>query len=155
MIYFLRAGDTEFVKIGYADNVAKRIAELQTGCPHELVLIRSLAGSQRDEGFFHSRYHERRIRGEWFLFCEDMLTAEAPPRSLDCHAAIIDLWPTAEDLARDIGADGGLVRAWRWRNSIPGRYILAVAEAAEKRGFVEATLDKIVRLTRPRARAAA
>lgn len=49
------------------------------------------------------------------------------------HADIVNLWPSAADLARDIGADKEAVRKWRQRGSIPARYHRAVLAAAEKR----------------------
>lgn len=50
-------------------------------------------------------------------------------------AEVIDLWPTAEDLARDINVKGGTVRAWKRRGIIPAEYWAAVVRAGAKRGI--------------------
>ena len=58
----------EFVKIGVANDVKKRLASLQSGCPYELTLLAqwhtSDAGRVEDE--LHELLDKYRIRGEWF-----------------------------------------------------------------------------------------
>lgn len=54
---------------------------------------------------------------------------------MDTFASIIDLWPDAATLARDIGEKDVTVRAWRNRNSIPPEYWLKVVSAAQERGI--------------------
>lgn len=39
MIYAIRAVGTEYIKFGKARSVGKRLAELETGCPHDLEII--------------------------------------------------------------------------------------------------------------------
>lgn len=51
------------------------------------------------------------------------------------------MWPTAVELARQIGVGSVSVRAWRRRNSIPVRHWPALVEAARRRG---ASLDNDV-----------
>ncbi len=72
--YIVRAGDTDYVKIGRALNVEKRVMELQVGNHEELRIVRKLFGD--DEADFHAKFADRRVRGEWFLFHPDMLTFE-------------------------------------------------------------------------------
>lgn len=48
---------------------------------------------------------------------------------------IILLWPTAEELGRDINETGGTVRAWSNRGSIPSGYWCSIVTAAEARGI--------------------
>lgn len=74
-VYFVRAGSDGPVKIGFTANVEKRISELQTGCPHKLVLLRSV---ERDDAREHeSELHEKlahlRIdNSEWFRWHPDL-----------------------------------------------------------------------------------
>lgn len=65
-IYFVRAGQTNTVKIGYATDVEKRLSNLQCASHHELRLIGHLPGSRDDEAGWHQRFAKERIRGEWF-----------------------------------------------------------------------------------------
>ena len=71
-VYFIQAGSKKGpVKIGYANNVETRMAELQIGCPFTLSILftieaRGLRHAQMMEAWFHDRWHRRRIRGEWF-----------------------------------------------------------------------------------------
>lgn len=54
----------------------------------------------------------------------------APPASF---AEVINLWPTAGDLAATLDVEAVTVRAWR-RRGIPARYWAAVAAAARFSG---------------------
>lgn len=58
-------------KIGMADNVKKRLAQLQIGNPHPLSLILELkfpdrATAARVEARFHDAMEHSAIQGEWF-----------------------------------------------------------------------------------------
>lgn len=44
---------------------------------------------------------------------------------------VIDLWPTYSSLGDLIGVPKDTVRLWRVRNRIPGKYFLAIVEAAD------------------------
>lgn len=66
MIYFIHDKQSGAVKIGYAADPQKRLAELQTGCPNGLELIRTLHGQRREEKEVHRRLKRFRHRGEWF-----------------------------------------------------------------------------------------
>jgi hypothetical protein len=67
VIYFAQADGTDFVKIGHTrGDPAKRLTELQTGCPHRLVLLASVDGGEDDEGRWHERFASDRVGGEWF-----------------------------------------------------------------------------------------
>lgn len=50
-------------------------------------------------------------------------------------AAVIDLWPSIADFARDIGEPYENTRQWRLNDSIPGRAYAAIVRAAEVRGL--------------------
>jgi len=67
----------EFVKIGVANDVRKRLASLQTGCPYDLTLIAewhsSDAGRVEDE--LHEILDKWRVRGEWFKLPDDVIAS--------------------------------------------------------------------------------
>lgn len=73
MIYFVRAEGTQFVKIGFTSGpVEKRIASLQTGSPHRLVLEETIsAGTREEEKHLHALFADVRTSGEWFEIDED------------------------------------------------------------------------------------
>jgi hypothetical protein len=81
-VYFIRAGDTDWVKIGWAIDAELRRRDLQ--CAHFLPLkiIRTIDGTAAEEGWLHRHYDSRRGLGEWFEYCPTMMTIE-PPTALD------------------------------------------------------------------------
>lgn len=67
MIYFIQDASTLLIKIGFTDSAPeKRLAQLQTGCPGELMLLLMIEGGQNDEADLHERFDDLRERGEWF-----------------------------------------------------------------------------------------
>lgn len=66
-IYFVQAGGLDRpIKIGFATNVQKRLAQLQQGSPEILTLIAKMEGTQREEYRIHKLFREEHIRAEWF-----------------------------------------------------------------------------------------
>lgn len=70
-VYFLTAGPIHRVKIGKANDVDTRIAELQIGCPFILRAIGVLdVGSEERalqiEQQIHAAFRSAHIHGEWF-----------------------------------------------------------------------------------------
>jgi len=63
-VYFI--GGEGRVKIGFANNVAKRLKALRTSCPFELRLLASFPGKMKREREFHERFSSLRMSGEWF-----------------------------------------------------------------------------------------
>ena len=66
--------DGKFHKIGITNrSIQARIKQLQTGNPYELKLIKVVnCGSEKHaqemERFYHNKYYEYRMQGEWFDF---------------------------------------------------------------------------------------
>lgn len=63
--------DNDLMKIGYTNNVDKRLFSLQTGNPRILTCVFSYAIenkqlAQQIEKLCHSRYNNNKINGEWF-----------------------------------------------------------------------------------------
>ena len=67
----------EYVKIGFATNIKKRIDSLQVGNIRDLVLIGSCEGSRDDEKHIHYELQNHRVRGEWFKFNDPVKDALA------------------------------------------------------------------------------
>ena len=68
MLYVIKAGESGPYKIGYTNQELKtRIATIQTSHHQEIDVVASVYSAGRLlEQSIHSRYRDRRIRGEWF-----------------------------------------------------------------------------------------
>ena len=66
MIYFIRQRNK--LKIGYTEDVDRRIKELQTGSPVRLQLLKVIPGDQVLERQIHELFKEKRAQGEWFHY---------------------------------------------------------------------------------------
>jgi len=66
MIYFIQAGDKGAVKIGFAKDVEKRFAALQTGNHETLRLLKEIQGEIELEQEIHSLLKKYHLRGEWY-----------------------------------------------------------------------------------------
>src|SRR5207249_616896 len=74
--YFTKDSGSQAIKIGYSRKPLKRLGMLQTGNPHKLILLGSVAGTPDDEASFHSRFAQHRLEGEWFkgVIIEEVLS---------------------------------------------------------------------------------
>ena len=68
-VYFITDG--RFTKIGKANDVLRRLKELQTATPYELEILRIFKCSNEREAynleqFFHTSFQDKRVKGEWF-----------------------------------------------------------------------------------------
>lgn len=75
-IYFLRAGDLPFLKIGWTTRPLKdRLVNLQNGCPVELRVHGAFFGEQRHERAIHRHFASLRVRksSEWFHDSDELL----------------------------------------------------------------------------------
>jgi hypothetical protein len=67
MLYLIRAGDTDFYKVGYTSKAGEaRLEAMQTGSPLELHLIHQTSGTLLAERKMHEALSSRAVRGEWF-----------------------------------------------------------------------------------------
>ncbi|WP_051057037.1 GIY-YIG nuclease family protein [Bradyrhizobium yuanmingense] len=68
-VYFIgQVENPDVVKIGFATDVAERLATLQTGSPFTLTLVASFPGTMKAEKLLHRQFASDCIRGEWFKF---------------------------------------------------------------------------------------
>ncbi len=65
-VYFIRAGKTQFVKIGWTSDLRMRLSVLQTGNQAKLKVLRVLPGSRNTEVSIQVLFGRWRRRGEWF-----------------------------------------------------------------------------------------
>lgn len=73
VVYFVQSEHGGPVKIGFAEDVARRMVQLQVSRPDKLVLLASMPGSVRDEADMHRRFVHIRERGEWFTDTEELM----------------------------------------------------------------------------------
>ena len=75
MLYAIQAQHTEFVKIGVTagETVKQRIQNMQTACPHKLVVLASADWPHYIEHKIHRRLSKLHVRGEWFTLGPDAL----------------------------------------------------------------------------------
>jgi hypothetical protein len=74
MIYFVQTSDNQYLKIGKADDVAKRLSGLQTGQPQKLKLLATMPGGHEEERAIHQRFSHLRTHGEWFHSTPEVVT---------------------------------------------------------------------------------
>lgn len=75
MLYLIKEygkNNKEYLKIGKADNIDKRIQQYNTNCA-EFELIDSFEGSIPEESLLHSFLEKYKIKGEWMEYNEEIL----------------------------------------------------------------------------------
>jgi len=77
MIYFIRAGASGPIKIGFADDPAQRLVALQNSHWENLTLLRVIDGPKDLEKRYHETFKSGHIRSEWFKFDARMLTIDS------------------------------------------------------------------------------
>jgi len=71
MVYFLKLN--EFVKIGFSDDVLKRISQIQTSSPYKIEVMSVIHGDYDKEKELHKLFKQYRASGEWFYLSEEIL----------------------------------------------------------------------------------
>lgn len=81
MVYFILDESNKRVKIGITkngDSLKRRLAELQVGNSHGLKIIAAVVTrDKRDEyleRMLHAEFNRYHIRGEWFIFSDEIET---------------------------------------------------------------------------------
>lgn len=71
-VYLITHSDHSRVKIGFAKNVSRRLANLQNATFLDLVIFDAYPGTMFDERILHKRFWKDRVRGEWFKFSAEI-----------------------------------------------------------------------------------
>jgi len=67
MIYFIKAGEVNRVKIGFTrENVSERLSAIRGSSPVKLEVLGYFQGSTYKERKLHEKFKEYRYQGEWF-----------------------------------------------------------------------------------------
>ncbi len=66
MIYAIRCVNTNFIKFGRANNVGRRLKELDTCCPFDLEITAVVNWPDGSETAIHRHLQDQRLKGEWF-----------------------------------------------------------------------------------------
>lgn len=73
-VYFVTCDVPDFpIKIGWAVNVEKRLAGLQTSMPYKLRVLATMEGTLDNEQGFHLAFGKDRLEGEWFKRSPELL----------------------------------------------------------------------------------
>ncbi len=88
LVYFLRCGEADLLKIGVTTRLEDRIADLQIGCPFALNLLVTAPGGMMTERALHTHFSEYWERGEWFRYAGHL---RATVESLLAGGAMPDL----------------------------------------------------------------
>ena len=67
-IYVIGNKEHGICKIGFTNNVFKRVKSIQTGCPYPLEIFCVIHGSMETEKKLHYKYKSLRLNGEWFKY---------------------------------------------------------------------------------------
>ena len=71
-VYFIKCENA--VKIGYTTDVERRLIQLQTSSPSEMVLLYAFEAEPECEKRLHRKFRKHSIRNEWFCLCDDILS---------------------------------------------------------------------------------
>jgi DNA-binding XRE family transcriptional regulator len=64
MIYFIK--HTEYITIGYTNDIQNRLSQLQVSCPVRLKVLGLIDGLLEDEALHHEKFKHLSTSGEWF-----------------------------------------------------------------------------------------
>jgi hypothetical protein len=70
MIYFVK--HTDYVKIGFTDDIRNRLNHLQVSCPVKLKLLALIEGDLNEENAHHEKFKHLLSNGEWFNYTQEL-----------------------------------------------------------------------------------
>ncbi len=137
-VYFAQSEDGGPVKIGFATNVGVRVKTLQMASPSKLMVVRQIDGDVAVERWLHRHFKKYRLSGEWFSFCDEMLTVAPPtivkPKRKPKEQELLDALSAAlskraemfggvslfrKALAQKMGVSGTTVANWIYGQVLP------------------------------------
>ena len=68
MIYLIKVEKQNIYKIGYSNNIKDRFTKIQTACPFNLSIYKTIKGGYIKERILHRTFLHRKTSGEWFNF---------------------------------------------------------------------------------------
>lgn len=71
-VYFVESGEGGPIKIGWSQDVERRIGELQVANAHKLHLLGVVPGTMKKEGELHAKFAHVRMEAEWFQNTEEI-----------------------------------------------------------------------------------
>lgn len=83
MIYFIRCEPDGPVKIGWSDNVVQRAHQVKPHRSANMTIIRLVDAPKWAERWFHWRFNEQHLHGEWFSYDEEMMNLNPPDQKPD------------------------------------------------------------------------
>lgn len=66
MVYVVQSGDDGPIKIGFSNDIKRRLLQLQGSHPYRLRLLASFVGGEALERRLHEKFKFHRMQGEWF-----------------------------------------------------------------------------------------
>ncbi len=126
MLYAIQVGEGGPIKIGFSDDPAARLCQIQTGNPQQCILLGTIDGGLEREADIHAELAEFRVRGEWFLPCPavmDVVNGFTPWSPVILEA------PASDVVAASVGASRAAAYKWRKRG-VPIWAQLATLKAA-------------------------
>lgn len=99
ILYILQMKNSKYFKIGITDNLNRRLAQLQTGCPEELIVIKLYTHYQRKiiekyERVLHNYYKKCgckvRSNGEWFYLSQADIKYLCKPNTIEEQNKLIE-----------------------------------------------------------------
>lgn len=71
MIYFIQ--HTDYLKIGYTNDINIRLSDLQVSCPIKLKVLGLIEGTRKEESEYHKKFKHLGSSGEWFRCTSELL----------------------------------------------------------------------------------
>lgn len=158
--YVLQAGDTDRVKIGWANDVEARRIELQTAHWEDLRVIRVIDSDPWVERAMHRRFADQRIKREWFAFHPEMLVyvpekIAAPTivrAPLGPVGAIIKSLGGSGQVSSALGVNRNTIIYWAHRKRIPSDHWNALTKMAADRNIKGIDSDVLLKACKARKR---
>jgi DNA-binding XRE family transcriptional regulator len=71
MVYFIK--HTDYIKIGYTNEIHTRLSQLQTSCPVKISILGLIEGTLEDESLYHLKFKHLHSHGEWFKHTPELV----------------------------------------------------------------------------------
>lgn len=91
-IYFIYDG--KYVKMGMSENPRKRLKELQTGNPNQMILLHSFIGNDECYEAIQEEFKEYNYRSEWYCFDGELkkfIDSRFIPKTIDSETEVNNL----------------------------------------------------------------